>query len=137
MIEKILERVDEEYFDSDGDLTLYNGVPFTGIGFDPFPSGEGIEYETTYKDGLPHGMSRKWHSSGKLAYEVECKNGAVHGKETYWYPDGSVKSEAIYEYGIKISLKAWDEQGQLIEEFEIDPGSTNYALLQKYRRELV
>ena len=127
------EKVSEELFESDGDLTLFNGEPFTGIGFDPFPNGDGVEYETEYKNGFPHGASRKWYSSGLLAYETECKKGATHGREVYWYPDGSLKSEAYYEFGIKLSLKAWNENGELIEKFKIDPESTNYALLEKFR----
>lgn len=127
------EKVNEELFELDGDLTLFNGEPFTGVGFYPFPSGGGVEYETEYKNGLPHGASKKWYSSGQLAYETECKNGVTHGREAYWYPDGSLKSEANYEFGIKLSLKAWNENGEIIEEFKIDSESTNYALLEKFR----
>ncbi|WP_020408405.1 toxin-antitoxin system YwqK family antitoxin [Hahella ganghwensis] len=129
------ERVDEELFDSDGDLTTYKGSPFTGVGFDPFPDGEGIEYETEYKDGLPNGLARKWYSLGRLAFEVECKNGLTHGKETYWYENGNMKSESFFEYGIKTSSRSWSESGELIEEFSIDVGSTNYKLLQERRKE--
>ncbi|MDX1693973.1 MAG: hypothetical protein R3208_09420 [Ketobacteraceae bacterium] len=130
---ELIEKVDEEFFDSDGDLTIYNGIPFTGIGYDPFPDGSGVEYETSYKNGLPHGYKKKWYTPDQMAYEVLCENGLKHGKEIHWYPGGEKKSESLYEFGINICSTKWDEKGNIVERFSIDPESPNYRLLEQYR----
>ncbi|MDY6992822.1 MAG: hypothetical protein SVR94_09500 [Pseudomonadota bacterium] len=128
------KKIDEELFESDGDLTIYDGMPFTGIGYDPFPNGGDVEYETSYKAGLPHGYKRKWHDSNQLAYEITYINGLKHGKEVHWYSDGEVKSESMFEFGIKVHSKTWDEKGNIIDQFSIDPESSNYKLLMQRRK---
>jgi antitoxin component YwqK of YwqJK toxin-antitoxin module len=134
MIEDSNVRVDEDHLDADGELVTFNGKPFTGIGFDPFPGGEGVEYETEYKNGLAHGLRRKSNVYGQLEYEVSCYEGVKHGEETHWFPDGAVKLKAIYEYGIKVSSRSWDKDGKLDNEFIISPDSTNFALLVERRK---
>lgn len=134
MIQHSNVRVNEELLDADGDLVIFNEKPFTGTGFDPFPDGGGVEYETTYKNGLPHGFKRRWYTASKLCYEVACYNGLKHGDETHWYPNGSMKLRAIYEYGIKVASKSWNQEGQLESEFMLSPDSTNFALLQSRRK---
>lgn len=135
MIWHSYDRVNEEFLDADGDLVIFNGKPFIGTGFDPFPDGVGIEYETTYKNGLPHGFKRKWYKTGNFEYEIACYNGLKHGEETHWHPDGSMKLKAVYEYGIKIKSKSWNERGELMSDFKLSPDSTNFALLQARRKE--
>lgn len=125
-----LQRVEEEALDADGDLALYQGQPFTGIGFDPFPDGSGVGYEVHYLDGLPHGLKRGWYEADRLEYEIACFKGLKHGEEKHWFADGALKSRTVYEYGVKLESKTWDQQGQLVSEFAISPESTNYAIWQ-------
>lgn len=134
MIDDSNSRVDENLLGADGELVTLNGKPFTGIGFDPFPDGEGVEYETEYKDGLAHGFRRKLNIYGQLEYEVSCYEGVKHGVETHWFPDGTVKLKLVYEYGIKVSSRSWDKDGKLENEFVISPDSTNFALLVERRK---
>jgi antitoxin component YwqK of YwqJK toxin-antitoxin module len=129
-------RVNEGILDADGDLAILDGIPFTGIGFDPFPVGDGVEYETEYKGGLPHGFKRKWYRAGGLEYEIACRNGLKHGRETHWFPGGSIKLEAVYEFGVKIESRTWGVKGDLISEFKLSPDSVNFVLLQERRIEL-
>lgn len=126
--------VNEVELEADGDLVKFNGIPFSGVGIDPFPNGEGIEYSTQYKDGLVHGFWRKFYSSGQLAHEITCYAGLKHGHETLWFPDGIVQERSLYEYGIKISSQSWNKDGTLKSEFVISPNSTNFALLTERRR---
>lgn len=128
------ERVDEDLLDADDEVTLYNGKPFSGVGFYAFADRQGIEYETEYVNGLIHGVDRKWHKNGKLAYEVPCCYGIKHGKEMHWFHDGTVKSTINYEFGVKIDSMVWNEAGKLLEHVEISPGSTNFAILQNRRK---
>ncbi|MFC4157920.1 toxin-antitoxin system YwqK family antitoxin [Chitinimonas lacunae] len=133
MIEKSCERIQEDFLEADGELVIHNGKPFTGFGFDPFPNGHGVEYETEYRNGLPHGLKRKWYESGQLEYEISCINGVKHGEERHWFASGAIKLIANYEYGVKIESKAWSDDGELVGEFIISPSSANFSLLQKRR----
>lgn len=128
------ERIDEDLLDCADEIVLYNGKPFSGVGFDLFPDGNGVEYETEYIDGLVHGMNRKWHKNGKLAYEVSCCYGIKHGKETRWFDSGAVKLSAYFEYGIEVDSTIWNEAGSVVGHFEISPDSTNFVMLEDRRK---
>jgi len=125
-------RVREDDLGADGDIVLYNGVPFTGIGYDLHPDGK-LAHEVAYKDGFPDGVWREWYVSGQTKLESECRKGLKHGRTTYWFPNGAVKSVANFELGIKLNGKEWNEAGNLVKEYEILPGSPNYKLLESFR----
>ncbi len=128
-----IKRVDEDLLEAEDDVTIYEGVPFDGVGFDNFVDSSRPEYETEYKKGLPHGVKKKWYKNGRLAYLISCFNGLKHGEEKHWYPSGQDKLAAIYEYGINIESTLWSEGGEVIERFVISPDSTNFTILQKRR----
>jgi antitoxin component YwqK of YwqJK toxin-antitoxin module len=61
-------RVNEDLFDFDDDVRLYEGKPFTGIAFGEYPNSK-LKRELPYKDGFPEGLCREWHSNGQLERE--------------------------------------------------------------------
>lgn len=129
-----VERIDEEHLDFNEDhLTCYKGKPFTGVGYVSFENDLGLEYETNYQDGHEHGLKRKWFSPGKLEYEAGMFRGMGHGRQKTWHPNGQLKEDALVEYGIVLKGKIWDEKGNLIEENELEEGSTNHDLLLHLR----
>ncbi|UOD29384.1 hypothetical protein INH39_28925 [Massilia violaceinigra] len=128
------ERIDEDLLDCEDEVVLYNGKPFSGVGFDPFSDGSGVEYETEYVDGLTHGMNRKWYKNGKLAYEVHYSYGIKHGKEMRWFDSGVVKLTAYFEYGVEVESTTWNEAGAIVEHFEISPDLPNFVILQDRRK---
>lgn len=44
------------------------------------------------------------------------QRGRIFGVEKIWYSNGVLKSESIYEYGVCLTFKEWDENGKLINE---------------------
>ena len=44
------------------------------------------------------------------------QRGRTFGIEKNWYNNGILKSEGRYEYGVCLTLKEWDEKGNLIKE---------------------
>lgn len=56
--------------------------------------------------------------------EGEFRNGFEHGSHKEWYPNteskanGQLKEERIYNNGIKISTKTWNEKGNIISYIE-------------------
>ncbi len=128
-------RIEEDMLEFDDDVKCYNGVPFTGIGFEKYPNGN-LKSETPYEDGFQSGTSREWYSTGQTMCELEWKKGARFSKRKCWYQNGVVKSVSNYEWGIELNYKEYNEKGELVTDRELDPNSpdSQYAVLLKFRQ---
>ena len=60
-----------------------------------------IEYESEYKNGNLHGVTKYWDESENLISEATYSNGKLHGLWTSYFSGGSVKSKINYYYGQK------------------------------------
>jgi antitoxin component YwqK of YwqJK toxin-antitoxin module len=127
-----MKRVPEEYLAYEGDQKLLDGEPFTGVGYYLYEEGQ-LEAEITYRDGVQMGLRRAWYPSGQLQHEYHMFRGVFHGKKREWHDNGRLAEEADYELGFKLRSKCWDEDGNLIEEFELDKNDPDYQRLEKYR----
>jgi antitoxin component YwqK of YwqJK toxin-antitoxin module len=123
--EKALDYTDDGYY-------CLDEQPFTGVGFSLHKEGW-LEMETEYRDGTEWGMRRQWYAPNKLLEEVRMRAGVVHGKERRWHPNGKLKEESDCEFGITLTRKTWDEEGNLVEDFKLNETDTNFASLQKMR----
>jgi len=128
-----MKRVPEDALDYPGDGHYYlDDEPFTGVAFSLDEDGS-LESETVYKDGLKWGLERHWFAPDKLESEAHMYRGVVHGKERLWHPNGKPKEEGDYEFGITLKRKKWDEDGTLVEDFELKETDSNFNLLQQFR----
>ena len=128
-----MKRVSKDSLDYPGDGWFYlDDEPFTGIAFSLYEDGT-VESETEYQHGLAWGMDRGWFDPNQLQYEIEMQRGSVYGKKRIWYPDGKLKEEGDYEYGITLSRKTWDDDGNLVEDFELKETDSNFKLLEHFR----
>jgi antitoxin component YwqK of YwqJK toxin-antitoxin module len=128
-----MKRVPEDSLDYPGDGYYYlDDKPFTGVAFSLHEDGS-LESETEYKHGLKWGLERHWFAPDKLESEAHMHRGVVHGRERLWHPNGKPKEEGDYEFGIALRRKKWDEDGTLVEDFELKETDSNYDLLQKFR----
>ena len=129
-----MKRAPLDSLDYPGDGYYYlGGNPFTGVAFTVHEDDGWLESETEYKQGLKWGLARRWSAPGQLESEAELQRGAAHGKERVWHPNGNLKEEGDYEFGITLSRKQWDEDGNLVEDFELKEADSNYGLLQTFR----
>lgn len=71
--------------------------------------------EMYFKDGLLHGMYKRWYDNGQLKEEGENKFNNKHGLWQFWHENGKLQEISKYEFGILISKKCWDESGKKIE----------------------
>ena len=129
-VPRINEDCDEVEYD--GDLILYSGEPFTGIGYEETQSGVLIS-EIAYKKGLPHGPGKLWYRSGQPKAVTNNHRGLSHGVSTFWYENGELKEENSAEFGITLWKKCWDERGTMVEDYTIEKGSGQWRLLEKHR----
>lgn len=112
-------------------LMMLDGTPFTGVGYIE-RNGEVIE-ETDYRDGLKWGVSKTLFPGGKPYKHSRLFIGVRHGQHRQWHFNGQLAEEADYELGVVIRRKRWDEDGELIDDFEIDADDREYKSLETNR----
>ena len=70
----------------------------------------------SFKDGKEDGEWKYYYENGNLELKGHFKNGFPNGGENKtWYECGQLKSEEVWENGVVISQKCWDEDGKEIE----------------------
>lgn len=106
------------------------GSPITGLVFEK-RSNCGLVYYCYYKNGIPDGPSVMFYKSGEPKSYDDMVKGVRHGKSIHWYENGNVKSVAECKYGVEISFKKMDENGQVIEE-KNKLTEFERALIEKY-----
>src|SRR5262245_5956219 len=121
MKEDKVKRVPYEEVDYPGDGYYYHdGKPLTGVKYTLNDDEGWLEAETEYVEGLPSGLKREWAGPDKrLLYEGEFRGGVLHGRKRRWTDDGTLIEDGEYEYGIALWEKMWDEDGNLIDEYEL------------------
>jgi hypothetical protein len=125
-------RIDANEIDF-GDDYIYrlNGTPFSGIAFELDDRGNLLS-ELSFQDGSQTGSTKEWAANGTLVYDCCYLNGTKHGLQRRW-SDGKLVSEEVFEYGICVSRKCWDENGNLTEDFNLEQTDPNYSLLNAIR----
>lgn len=122
--------------DYPGDGLMYlNDEPFTG--FHTFCDDSGWECaEHEYRDGLLYGIKRMWWRPGLLELEAECKWGVYHGRVREWHESGHLAFDAMYEHGVKLRGKMWNELGEVIEDYTLSESEPSFRLLESFRQKL-
>ena len=85
---------------------------YTGVVFD-CKNGK-VQSLWTFKDGIVHGLRRKWYENGQLRQEFYSKFGKLDGLRRKWYENGQLSFEKNYSDGVLISKKCWDKDGNRI-----------------------
>lgn len=127
-----MKRENEESLDYVGNRKLLDDEPFTGIGYYLDEDGR-LESEISYQDGIQVGLRRAWFETGQLRHEYPMFRGVFHGKVREWYRHGQLALEADYEFGHDLHHKRWNQDGDLIETYQIDNNSSGYKELEEYR----
>ena len=113
-------------------LNYCEGQPFSGVAYSEYDDGS-PRSESSFKDGLGHGLSRGWHKNGRLASETHLLRDVQHGTCREWNEEGVLEEETTAEFGIVTMERRW-ENGELVELYELGPEDDDYATLLEYRR---
>ncbi len=89
MNEKV-KRVSLEDCAQDGEITLFEDKPFTGVVFLRYEKKKQKAWKQEFKDGIPHGLRTDWDENGRKTLEEYYNNGQVEGLATSWYENGDV-----------------------------------------------
>ena len=98
------------YFDKKDDLnSIYYGKSTWY-----YETGE-IEIEENYVDGKREGKATLYYKSGEINVVGNYVDDKLEGKETEYYESGEIEAVGNYVDGEIISVKCWDEDGNVIE----------------------
>jgi antitoxin component YwqK of YwqJK toxin-antitoxin module len=126
-------RVPNDALEYDEGVMLLDGEPFDGVGYMVDDAGQ-LVGEIEYRDGLEWGMKRGWNVPDQLYYEGRFFRGVLHGKQREWHSNGQLAEDGDFEFGFVLRKKRWDDEGNLLEEYELKETDPDYASLQDYRR---
>jgi antitoxin component YwqK of YwqJK toxin-antitoxin module len=126
-------RINEERLHRDDDVTVFNGLPFTGAAYLEYPNSV-LKREASYRDGFEEGVVKEWHPNGKLKREWFAIHGRAEGKVTEWHDNGTLKSSGEYESGVELRYEEWSDDGVLVKRRTIDMGSELFKYLQELRQ---
>jgi antitoxin component YwqK of YwqJK toxin-antitoxin module len=101
----------------EGGLVYRQGLedPFTGRIIDRFDDG-GVMMDSSYLNGLPHGIQIRYFESGNPALEATFDNGRLSGIKSRWWGNGLIREEEYWSEGNYRGRRLWDEAGRLIRE---------------------
>jgi len=100
-----------------GEYYLWQGQPFTGIAYELHPNGQ-VWSEVEMMEGMENGIVRQWYASGKQRLDGYGKQVERYSWSKEWFENGVLKRVSISEWNVQIKEKIWDEQGQLISDYE-------------------
>ena len=90
-----------------------------------------IEYESEYKNGILHGVTKYWDESGNLISEAIYSNGKLHGLWLSYFSGNIVKSKVGYSYGQKHGKEEFFyDNGQLQSLTEYDAGELIFETIR-------
>lgn len=107
--ELVFEEKREKYcsvkmWDDTGELAatgFYNNKKKDSI-WEYFGIKEKLVYHEVYKNGIRHGLCKKYYPSGKLAEEKEWKDGKMDGTWVQYYPDGKIRLKSAHKNDARI-----------------------------------
>ncbi len=116
----------------DDRLYYHDDKLFTGVAFTQNKDGT-LKCEVTYQNGLPWGPTKEWYPSGQPLVDSTLVMGALHGRAREWHANGQIAEDGEYEYGLTLWEKNWDENGQIVHDYQMKETDPDYQTLQRYR----
>ena len=99
---------------------VYNGSPFTGVGYEVHSNGT-TSCEIRFRDGLEHGPARDYYPSGQLMSEARYRKGLKHGVWLEYGEDGEPIERCELAYDVLMTRTRWNESGDVIEKYVREP----------------
>ena len=84
--------VSKNQLEQDGEVTLFEGKPFSGVRIDYYENGK-KSGEGHFKNGKEEGLHTEWYKNGQKSGEGHYKDGKEEGLHTEWYKKGQKSGE--------------------------------------------
>lgn len=108
------------------------GHPITGVVYERDKAGN-ILYYAFYDNGVQNGDYVSFYESGEIKEMYVMRNGAKWGESVLLYENGEPKHIEECQYGIVLSYKDFDMEGQLVKEKK-EPSEYEKKLLNKFQK---
>lgn len=129
-----MNRVNTDLIEfTDDYVYLFNGQPFTGIGYETNDQGLVIS-EMEFQSGMQHGTTRGFYPSGQVKREAQYQHNTLDGFVRDWSENGVLEREEEYEKGVCVRRKVVDSSGQLVLSYELSENDPQYETLQLLRK---
>jgi len=70
----------------------------------------------SYQNGVRSGITREYYEGGTLKHVINYKDDRIDGIYHIYYPNGALWTKEIYNNGVFVGRREYDEEGQVIEE---------------------
>jgi antitoxin component YwqK of YwqJK toxin-antitoxin module len=124
--------VSELSYNEEDDRRSYASLLFTGVAYFLAKDGQ-LMYECEYRDGRKWGRAWEKYVNGTLYLERHYFDGLLHGEQREWHEDGRLAEEGLWEFGICLSSKKYDQEGVLQSTFLLTPSHALYRCLLQQR----
>lgn len=112
-----------------------DGKPYTGMVYGNNPVyTERKEFDATVVNGRFHGWVITYFINGNVQQMEQYREGIRHGKIYIFDEAGNIKTAGIKEYGLYVSSKTWDAEGNLIESSSMEKSGALYDLYLLYKK---
>lgn len=108
------------------------GKPINGIIYETYKNGN-IKYYQYYKNGFADGDYVLFYESGEIKELCVMKNGSKWGGDESYFENGNKKRVEQCKFGIILSFKEFDVDGNLIGIKE-EPNSIEKKILTKFQK---
>jgi len=68
----------------------------------------------SYENGALNGISREYYEIGTLKHAINYKNGKIDGMYHTYYSNRSLWMKEVYDNGVFVSRKEYNEEGNVI-----------------------
>ncbi|KGN77396.1 hypothetical protein HW49_10240 [Porphyromonadaceae bacterium COT-184 OH4590] len=114
------------------EVFFLNSEKYKGIVYEILDGKVVSEFEVV--EGLKNGYERIFFQNGIIESESFYKKGLLDGLTKNYCITGELQEEAFFEFGICLWYKLYDEKGYIKEKFDIDKNSSDYKLLEAFRK---
>ncbi len=126
-------RVKDDLLDYEGDALSLDGVPFSGICYSEYPSGN-LKEEFNYIEGFPCGLCQQWYEDGQLKFEYVAIKGQAPNEYLEWFENGRLKIRKKSDFGVEIEYSEWAEDGSLIAERRLADDSPMWKVIDRLKK---
>lgn len=126
-----------------------NAVDYEALGYDPLlgltrEDGQAFSGRAVVSDdegvstlnivqGALEGPAEIRNSNGNKREVINYQAGVPHGERTRWFASGSQALTETYGYGVLLDSTTYDENGNILDQYQIDPSSEDYKIYSQWR----
>jgi antitoxin component YwqK of YwqJK toxin-antitoxin module len=119
-----LDQSIEVYFDG--------GMKYTGRVVEYYAGNKVAEFEVV--DGVKSGQEIRYFPGKKVNSILNFNDGLLDGEVKHFYENGTLEEDAVFEKGVCIKSKTYNQDGDEVDCYLIDETSADFKWLEYLRK---